>query len=83
MYIVEYSRRVVQMEESLSLMETADYNGVLDEAYDLMSGHIKSQSKPLLEIALSLSKGMFGVLEALRDRCPVRRICSRATPRLL
>jgi len=69
-YIVEYTRRVVQTEESLSLMETTDYNGVLDEAYDLMSGHIKAQTKPLLEIALSLSRGMFGVLEALRDRCP-------------
>ena len=42
-YIVEYTRRVVQTEESLSLMETTDYNGVLDEAYDLMSGHIKAQ----------------------------------------
>ena len=29
-----------------------------------------AQTKPLLEIALSLSRGMFGVLEALRDRCP-------------
>lgn len=69
-YIVEYTRRVVQTEESLSLMEVTNYNGVLDEAYDLMSGHIKAQTKPLLEIALSLSRGMFGVLEALRDRCP-------------
>lgn len=69
-YIVEYTRRVVQTEDSFALMETAEYNGVLDEAHDLMSGHIKGQKKPLLEIALSLSSAMFGVLEALRERCP-------------
>ena len=69
-YMIDYVRRVVQTEASISLLEKTEYNEVIDELFDETTGRIQRQEKKPVDVALDLSVGMHELVERVRAKFP-------------